>query len=47
MAAKNADPEGASIFPSNLVAQMFGFQPQECFSMPPSFKEVPDVEFAQ
>lgn len=32
-------------FPSNLVAQMFGFQPQEFFSVPPSVKEVPDVEF--
>jgi LemA protein len=34
-------------FPSNLVAQMFGFQPQEFFSVPPSVKEVPDVEFAR
>ena len=34
-------------FPSNLVAQMFGFQPQEFFSVPPSVKEVPDVEFAK
>jgi len=33
-------------FPSNLVAQMFGFQPQDFFSVPPSVKEVPDVEFA-
>ncbi len=33
-------------FPSNLVAQMFGFQPQEFFSVPPSVKEVPDVDFA-
>lgn len=32
-------------FPSNLVAQMFGFQAQEFFSVPPSVKEVPDVEF--
>ena len=32
-------------FPSNLVAQMFGFQPQEFFGVPPSVKEVPDVEF--
>ena len=31
-------------FPSNLVAQTFGFQPQEFFSVPPSVKEVPDVE---
>ena len=34
-------------FPSNLVAQMFGFQPQEFFSVPPSVKEVPDVAFAR
>jgi len=34
-------------FPSNLVAQMFGFQPHEFFSVPPSVKEVPDVEFAR
>ncbi len=34
-------------FPSNLVAQMFGFQPHEFFSVPPSVKEVPDVEFGQ
>jgi LemA protein len=33
-------------FPSNLVAQMFGFQPQEFFSVPPSVKEVLNVEFA-
>jgi LemA protein len=33
-------------FPSNLVAQMFGFKPEEFFSVPPSVKEVPDVEFA-
>lgn len=32
-------------FPSNIVAQMFGFRPQEFFSVPPSVKEVPDVEF--
>jgi LemA protein len=33
-------------FPSNLVAQMFGFQPQEFFSVPPSVREVPDLDFA-
>jgi LemA protein len=33
-------------FPSNLVARMFGFQAQQFFSVPPSVKEVPDVEFA-
>jgi hypothetical protein len=34
-------------FPSNLVARMFGFQAQEFFNVPPSVKEVPDVEFAR
>jgi LemA protein len=34
-------------FPSNLVAQMFGFQPQEFFSVPPSVREVPDVDFGR
>jgi LemA protein len=34
-------------FPSNLVARMFGFQAQEFFRVPPSVKEVPDVEFAR
>jgi LemA protein len=34
-------------FPSNLVARMFSFQPHEFFSVPPSVKEVPDVEFAR
>ena len=33
-------------FPSNLVANMFGFQPEEFFSVPPSVREVPNVEFA-
>jgi len=33
-------------FPSNLVAQMFGFQPQDFFSVPPSVREVPDVDLA-
>lgn len=32
-------------FPGNLVAEMFGFQPQEFFSVPPSVQEVPDVDF--
>lgn len=32
-------------FPSNLVAQAFGFQPQEYFTVPPAVKEVPDVQF--
>ncbi len=33
-------------FPSNLVAQAFGFQAREFFSVPPAVKEVPDVDFA-
>ena len=33
-------------FPSSIVAGMFNFQPQEFFSVPPSVKEVPNVEFA-
>lgn len=32
-------------FPSNLVASIFGFQPHEFFSVPPSVAEVPNVEF--
>jgi LemA protein len=32
-------------FPSSIVAEMFHFQPQEFFSVPPSVKEVPNVEF--
>jgi LemA protein len=32
-------------FPSNLVAGMFGFQPQEFFSVPPSVQEVPNLDF--
>ena len=32
-------------FPSNLVARMFSFRPEEFFSVPPSVKEVPNVEF--
>jgi LemA protein len=34
-------------FPSNLVAGMFGFQPHEFFSVPPSVAEVPNVEFGE
>lgn len=33
-------------FPSNLVAGMFSFPPVEFFSVPPSVKEVPNVDFA-
>lgn len=32
-------------FPSNLVAQAFGFKPLEYFNVPPALKEVPDVQF--
>jgi LemA protein len=32
-------------FPSNFVAGMFNFQPRDFFSVPPSVKEVPNVEF--
>jgi len=32
-------------FPSKLVASTFNFQPQEFFSVPPSVKEVPNVDF--
>ncbi|HKI70708.1 MAG TPA: LemA family protein [Verrucomicrobiae bacterium] len=33
-------------FPSNLVANMFGFKSEgDFFSVPPSVKEVPDVDF--
>jgi LemA protein len=33
-------------FPSNLVAGLFSFPPVEFFSVPPSVKEVPNVDFA-
>ncbi len=34
-------------FPSNLVANMLGFKPEDdFFSVPPSVREVPDVDFA-
>ena len=34
-------------FPSNLIANMFGFQPEgDFFSVPPSVKNVPNVDFA-
>ena len=32
-------------FPSNLVAGSFHFPPAEFFTVPPSIREVPDVEF--
>jgi len=39
----------AETFPGNLVARAFGFQSQaeEFFSVPPSVKEVPDVDFGR
>ena len=33
------------MFPSSLVAGVFGFEPQEYFSVPPSVREVPDTQF--
>ncbi|HUC85684.1 MAG TPA: LemA family protein [Candidatus Acidoferrales bacterium] len=34
-------------FPSILVAKLFGFKPEgDFFSVPPSMREVPDVDFA-
>jgi LemA protein len=30
-------------FPSNIIAGMFGFQPQGFFEVPPSVREVPDI----
>ena len=32
-------------FPSNVVAGLFSFQPWEFFTVPPSVKEVPNIEF--
>jgi len=32
-------------FPSRLVAQGFGFGPEDFFSVPPSVRDVPDVDF--
>jgi len=32
-------------FPSNIVASMFGFKPEEFFSVEPAVKEVPSVAF--
>jgi LemA protein len=33
------------MFPSNVIAGMFGFQPQDYFNVPPSVREVPDAQF--
>jgi LemA protein len=32
-------------FPSNIIAGAFGFQPEDYFSVSPSVREVPDVDF--
>lgn len=32
-------------FPSSIIAGMFGFKPQDYFSVGPSVREVPDVDF--
>lgn len=32
-------------FPGNLVARAFGFEPGDFFSVPPSVKEAPNVQF--
>ena len=34
------------MFPSNMVAAMFGFKPHEYFNVEPSVREVPDIEFS-
>jgi LemA protein len=34
------------MFPSSLIAGMFGFQPEDYFSVPPSVREVPNADFA-
>ncbi len=33
------------MFPSSVIAGMFGFQPQDYFNVPPSMREVPDAQF--
>jgi LemA protein len=33
------------MFPSSIVAGMFGFKPEEYFSVEPSVREVPNAEF--
>lgn len=32
-------------FPSSLIANLFGFESQDYFSVPPSVREVPDADF--
>ncbi len=33
------------MFPSSIIAGMFGFQPQDYFNVSPSVREVPDAQF--
>jgi len=33
------------MFPSNMIAGMFGFESQDYFNVPPSVREVPDAQF--
>jgi LemA protein len=33
------------MFPSSMIAGMFGFQQQDYFNVPPSVREVPDAQF--
>ena len=33
------------MFPTNIVANMFGFEDQEYFQVQPSVREIPDVDF--
>jgi LemA protein len=33
------------MFPSSIIARMFGFKPEEYFSVEPSVREVPNAEF--
>lgn len=32
-------------FPNNLIARLFGFQPQDFFTVPPAVRDAPDVQF--
>lgn len=33
------------MFPSSIIARLFGFESQEYFNVPPSVREVPDTDF--
>ncbi len=33
-------------FPSNIIANMFGFESQDYFNVPPSVREVPNADFS-